>query len=240
MNGQTRNLWIIGAVLLLVVSLYLALGPLDLAGFSVPSTVAQIELTAEPSSTPLPSPTPTPAPTNTPTPIPTPTVGYLTVIAGPTGQPTTPARRASHNGGGPWKPEERAILIEQDAQEMYVYENGRKIKTIEVSTGKPILDHFTPTWTGNVGQLKGTFFSFGTYADDAWHLFRASGDILIHGAPYVIVNGQKVYQDLDALGSYPSSHGCIRIHPSDADWLTTWNIEGVPLIIKPWRGGFIE
>ncbi len=74
----------------------------------------------------------------------------------------------------------------------------------------------------------------GTWED------RADAPVRRNEASYVYVNGEKVYQDLDALGHYPSSHGCIRIPPKDADWLTAWNIEGVPIVVLPWRGGFTE
>ena len=55
-----------------------------------------------------------------------------------------------------------------------------------------------------MGRYVGTFRSFGTYADDAWYLFDAASNILIHGAPYVWRDGQKAYQDLDALGRRPA------------------------------------
>jgi lipoprotein-anchoring transpeptidase ErfK/SrfK len=117
-----------------------------------------------------------------------------------------------------------------------IYENGSQIKTLPCSTGMPTVDGFTPAWHGRVGDYHGTFFSFGTYADNAWYLFKASGDILIHGAPYLYVDGKKVYQDLEALGRYPASHGCIRIHPDDARWFTAWNPRGVPIVITRWSG----
>ncbi|MFB0546859.1 MAG: L,D-transpeptidase [Anaerolineae bacterium] len=136
-----------------------------------------------------------------------------------------------------WGRDKRAILIDQDAQLMHIYENGVEIRTIPCSTGEPTFSKFTPAWRGRVGDLQGTIFSFGTYADNAWFLFRGSGDFLIHGAPYIYVDGKKVYQELEALGRHPSSHGCIRIHPDDARWFTAWNPQGVPIIITPWRGG---
>ena len=43
----------------------------------------------------------------------------------------------------------------------------------------------------------------------------------------------QVYQDLDALGTYPASRGCIRLNPDDASWFTQWNPEGMPLVILP-------
>ncbi len=114
---------------------------------------------------------------------------------------------------------------------MHVYENDVEIRTLPCSTGLPIAWHMTPGWVGVVGQYVGTFYAFDAYADDGWMLFKASGDILIHGAPYTWVDGQKVYQDLDALGRRPSSHGCIRLSPEDVRWLTAWNPRGVPITI---------
>jgi len=205
---------------------------------SAPDTIAASELpTRTPTARPTATPT-APAPTQTPSPTPKPTIGYITIL--PTDEPEAYPTAASQRAGKEWLPSERALMIDQNAQQIYVYENGRKLKTIPCSTGKPILDHFTPTWIGRVGEHVGTIFSFGVYADNAWQLFKASGNILIHGAPYVYVDGEKVYQDLDSLGHYPSSHGCIRVHPADADWLTAWNITGVPVIVTPWQGGFTQ
>jgi lipoprotein-anchoring transpeptidase ErfK/SrfK len=56
---------------------------------------------------------------------------------------------------------------------------------------------------------------------------------LIHSAPYRLVDGKKVYEDLDALGNYPASHGCIRLAPEDAAWFTAWKPQGAPLVVLP-------
>ncbi|MDI7277351.1 MAG: L,D-transpeptidase [Anaerolineae bacterium] len=127
----------------------------------------------------------------------------------------------------------RAIFVDQNAQVMHVYENGVEIRALPCSTGLPLDYHWTPAWSGTVGPYAGTFYGYGAYADDAWHLFRANGDILIHSAPYVWEGERKVYQDLDALGRRPSSHGCIRLSPEDARWLTDWGPQGVPIAISP-------
>ncbi|NLE76970.1 MAG: L,D-transpeptidase [Chloroflexi bacterium] len=131
--------------------------------------------------------------------------------------------------------EDRLIVVDQAAQLMHVYEGGQEIRTIPCSTGIPD-GYRTPAWSGEVGAYWGTFFAEGLYADDAWYLFRAQGSILIHSSPYTIENGTPVYQDLEALGRYPSSHGCIRIHPDDAQWLKRWGPAGVPVTITDWEG----
>ncbi len=132
----------------------------------------------------------------------------------------------------------RYILIDQATQTMHVYEGWREIEAFPVSTGIPGRQTQTPEWSGFVGQYVGSFSSFGTYQDDGWYLFSQGGDILLHGAPYTLdESGRKVYLDLDALGQRPSSHGCIRLAPEDAAWITAWDPQGVPATITPWSFG---
>lgn len=182
--------------------------------------------TSQPADTATPAPTPrptdaAPAPSVEPaTPVPTST---LIVYSSPA------ADQAPKTG--------RAILIDQNQQQMYLFEDGVEVRVIPCSTGDPS-NHGTRAWRGVVGEYVGTFESFGTYSDYAWFLFKDQGSILIHGAPYTLdENGVPVYQELDTLGSRPSSHGCIRIHPDEARWFTFWNPQGVPVIITPWTGG---
>jgi lipoprotein-anchoring transpeptidase ErfK/SrfK len=125
--------------------------------------------------------------------------------------------------------ETRYIYIDQSTQHMLVYDNGQLVRDIPCSTGLPTDQTYTPAWSGNVGHYVGTFFSFDVYADEGWYLFMSDGGILIHSLPYLLdENGAKVYQDREYLGVQPASHGCIRISPEDAAWLTAWGPEGVP------------
>lgn len=186
----------------------------------VPSPTPTATATSAPTATATPSPTPTSTPSATPSPTATPSA---TVTPTPT-QTATPTQTP-----GP----SRAILVDQNTQLMHIYENGVEIRTLPCSTGLPLDYHWTPAWSGTVGRYVGTFYAFGAYADEAWMLFKASGDILIHSVPYVWEDGRKVYRDLDALGQRPSSHGCIRLSPEDARWLTEWNPQGVPISITP-------
>ena len=92
----------------------------------------------------------------------------------------------------------------------------------------------TPAWYGLVGKYWGTFHAYGAYADEGWYLYDdPTGSILIHSAPYRLIDGKKHYEGLDALGNYPASHGCIRLRPEDAAWFTSWKPQGVPLAILP-------
>ena len=102
-----------------------------------------------------------------------------------------------------------------------------------VSTGDESRGYRTLAWYGLVGEYWGTFNAFGVYADEGWYLFEDAGTILIHGSPYRLVDGEKVYEDMGALGAYPASRGCIRLTPEDARWFTEWQPQGVPIVILP-------
>ncbi|MHB9032156.1 MAG: L,D-transpeptidase [Anaerolineae bacterium] len=126
---------------------------------------------------------------------------------------------------------DRYIYVDQMVQRMYIFEKGKLVRTMLVSTGAPEPTTYTPAWEGRVGWYVGTFFSFGTYQDDAWFLFNDG--FLIHGQPYLYdKDGNKVYQFGDVQGVRPASHGCIRLYPEDIVWLTAWNPEGVLITIS--------
>jgi lipoprotein-anchoring transpeptidase ErfK/SrfK len=130
-------------------------------------------------------------------------------------------------------PSRRFIVVDPNLQKMTIWDPGQPPRELPISTGDEARGYHTPAWYGLVGPYWGTFQAFGVYADEGWYLFEDVGSILIHGAPYRLVDGQKVYQDLDALGNYPASRGCIRLAPEDARWFTAWGPEGVPLVILP-------
>lgn len=125
--------------------------------------------------------------------------------------------------------EGKALVINQTTQTVIVYEDGQKVKTLPISTGKRY--SYTPAFRGRVGRYVPTLYGFGTLADHAWYLTEATGAIYLHGAPYLQVDGRKVYQDLEAIGVRPSSHGCIRLHPTDAAWLARWDPRDASIII---------
>jgi len=151
-------------------------------------------------------------PISTPTPTPTPHPVKINSVAPPTSQG-------------------KALVVDQTAQVLRVYEDGVKIRTIPVSTG--LRTSYTPPFVGNVGRYVKTIYGFGSLADYAWYLTRATGNIYIHGAPYKEIEGEKVYEGLEFLGIKPSSHGCIRLHPNDAEWLYHWEPGGVLIYVTP-------
>ncbi len=133
-------------------------------------------------------------------------------------------------------PARRFIVVDPNRQRMTIWEPGQPIRELLISTGDETRGYRTPAWYGLVGKYWGTFHAYGTYADEGWYLYTdPTGAILIHSAPYRLINGEKHYEGLDALGNYPASHGCIRLSPEDAVWFTAWRPQGVPLVILPKR-----
>jgi hypothetical protein len=131
---------------------------------------------------------------------------------------------------------ERFVVIDPNLQKMTIWEPGKPIREFPVSTGDDTQGYRTPAWHGRIGRYWGTFNAFGVYADEGWYLYEDQGSILIHSAPYIIVNGIKIYEQLDALGKYPASRGCIRLHPDEARWFTAWQPQGVALVVLPTVG----
>jgi len=181
-------------------------------------------VTATPTATTRPTSTATPTPGRKPSATPTPTV---TLSATPSSTPTP----------SPFffdtRPDlARYIYVDQGTQHLYVFEEGALVRDIPCSTGLPDADSYTPAWTGEVSDYWGTFFAYEVYADEAWYLYKSDGSILVHSLPYTLTNDAKVYQDRDALGVRPASHGCIRISPEDAAWFTSWGPGGVLMTIS--------
>ena len=127
------------------------------------------------------------------------------------------------------------IIVEQDAQEMIIVRDGAVDRVMAVTTGDPGQGWDTPAWFGLVGDYWGTFQGAGgVMADDGWWLFQRGGNFLIHSLPYTLdAAGGKQYVGRDDLGAAPASHGCIRLAPEDAHWLTSWQPQGKPIIILP-------
>ena len=170
--------------------------------------------TATAAATALPTATSKPTATSTPTPTPT-----FTSTPWPTGTVYPPATIG------------KALVVDQALQVLRVYEDGVEVRTLPASTGQAA--YYTPAFAGRVRYYIGTFYSYGEWADDAWYVFMGAGEIMIHSLPYTKAGEEKIYTGQEHLGVRPSSHGCIRIHPDDAAWLTAWNPAGVPILITP-------
>jgi len=143
-------------------------------------------------------------------------------------------------GGTPTIPQVgRFLLVNQDEQIMHVYRDGIEVRSIPVSSGRPVANAFTPAWRGDVGRYwgSGPFLNTEMWSDHMWYLFPGPrGSILIHSVPFTRDGSLKIYDQPEALGVEPVSHGCVRISPEDAEWLEDWDPVGAPIEITPWSG----
>lgn len=199
--------------------------------------------TATPTRTPRPdTATPPPAVVDLTIVLPTSTLQATAVPAGPTAapaatpEPLTPYLIQVVKRYG-MDMSRRFVVVDLASQTMTAWDPGHPTRLMPVSTGDETRGYRTLAWYGLVGNYWGTFQASGVYADEGWYLFEDAGHILIHSTPYRLVDGQKVYEDLDALGTYPASKGCIRLTPEDAAWFTAWNPKGVPIVILPKEEG---
>jgi lipoprotein-anchoring transpeptidase ErfK/SrfK len=118
----------------------------------------------------------------------------------------------------------RVVLDEQRA---YFYNSNRRlIATLRVSTG---VDELTPVGMFTVtSKSEATFFtpkpSERMRYMTRFTVGRRGGNIGFHGIPYTVTKFGEVPM-YTPLGLAPSSHGCIRMKESDAQWV----FENMPL-----------
>lgn len=198
-----------------------------------------VNATATPTRTPRPeTPTPTPEPVDLAIIIPAASAqpAAAPAAAQPTAEPLMPhlVRVAERYG---MDMSRRFVVVDLASQTMIAWDPGQATRIMPVSTGDESRGYRTLAWYGLVGRYWGTFEASGVYADEGWYLFEDAGHILIHSTPYRLIDGQKVYEQVDALGAYPASKGCIRLTPEDAQWFTDWNPQGMPIVILPKDAG---
>lgn len=121
------------------------------------------------------------------------------------------------------------ILIDKLTQVMYVFQEGKLMTELAISTGKPTKQqpwNETPSGEFLMVSRTGGFYAGNLYCDMA---MRINGGCLIHEVPY-IMNEATNYKDYSSeewkLGT-KASHGCIRVQRKKNDeganmsWL--WN-----------------
>jgi hypothetical protein len=151
-----------------------------------------------PEPTAIPVPTAMPAPVTTPDPV-----------------PAKLAKVISQYGIDPAR---RFIVVDTATQQMVVWEPGQPAREMPISTGDESRGYRTPAWYGLVGKYVGTFYSHGVYADEGWYLFEDAGNILVHGAPYKLLDGSVV-------GTRGAAAIASRLHPlrPEGIWFTDWD-----------------
>ena len=94
------------------------------------------------------------------------------------------------------------VRVNRGSQTMEVSADGAYLHTWRVSTGRR--GYGTPAGTFHPQRMAARWFSTVYYNAPMPHAIFFSGGFAIHGS-----------YDIARLGG-PASHGCIRLHPSDA------------------------
>jgi lipoprotein-anchoring transpeptidase ErfK/SrfK len=94
------------------------------------------------------------------------------------------------------------VRVDRASQTMQVSADGAYLYTWRVSTGRP--GYGTPAGTFRPQRMAARWFSTVYYNAPMPHAIFFYGGFAIHGS-----------YDIARLGG-PASHGCIRLHPSDA------------------------
>lgn len=114
-------------------------------------------------------------------------------------------------------------------QKTYIYkgktDNWQLIKACPCSTG--IAGDDTPSGSFSIKE-KGDWFFSEKYAQGGKYWTQITGDILFHSVPFA-KNKTTV---LDYTLNAPSSHGCVRLSTTDAEWIYNNIPKGSKVIIK--------
>ncbi len=122
---------------------------------------------------------------------------------------------------------DKLVEVDVTTKRMYAYENGVLVRTFLVSAGAPA----TPTVTGQYAiyskvrkQNMSGFNADGSkylQPDVEWvnYFYR---DYAVHG---------NYWRPLSYFGAVNSSHGCVGIVNSDAEWFYNWAPIGTPVIV---------
>lgn len=146
--------------------------------------------------------------------------------------------RAARHGDGKWMigyiPDNRlktitpydryGLLIDKNAQTISVYERGKKLGTLKISTGI-----YVPPGVNSFDTVPGAFLTKSRVADFPSegiryeYAMRIDGGNLLHGSGYRIINGQRDYSfQTERLGQI-ASHGCVRVqHDLNEQDLNAW------------------
>ena len=106
-----------------------------------------------------------------------------------------------------------ALLIDKLRQKLYVFEDGRIVTSLDVSTGKNTKSQpYNETPAGEfitvsrVGNFQAGSSTIGRFA------IRINGGTLLHEVLHDVgADGTKIYTNYEPQLGYKASHGCIRI-----------------------------
>ncbi|GAA1820032.1 Ig-like domain-containing protein [Planosporangium flavigriseum] len=126
----------------------------------------------------------------------------------------------------------RVIEVDNATKQLTAKEDGRVVKTMPVSLGKPSHPSFSGTMTIMEKMAKTTFDSstYGTpvnspegYRTEVQFAERLSWDgQFIHAAPWSVAQ----------QGNTNVSHGCVNVSLENGQWIYNWTKIGDPVIVK--------
>lgn len=153
--------------------------------------------------------------------------------------------RAARHGDGQWvtgyipqnrlktlMPDDRyGLLIDKGAQTLTVYESGRVIGTMGISTGV-----YVPPGDNSFDTLPGAFLTqdrIAEFSSEGYryaYAARIDGGNLIHAAGYRLNGGARTYAEHQAQLGRPASHGCVRVDNrlNDAGLNAWWLYANLP------------
>lgn len=120
------------------------------------------------------------------------------------------------------------LVVDKLAQRMYVFEEGKLLSSLRISTGKPL--DWRPYYETSSGEfhlvsMVGSFVDNGVICENA---IRFNDGDLIHCVPYeVAADGSKNYWNFEGKLGQRASNGCIRVQrrltPEAINMLWVWN-----------------
>ena len=102
-------------------------------------------------------------------------------------------------------------VVDKKKQTLTVYENGKKIGTVMVSTGWTSAEDRSADTHSGVYLMGTRLDDFADYGHTYCYPVRIDGYNLIHQMGYVMSNGERDFSsEMETLGT-SASHGCIRV-----------------------------
>lgn len=148
------------------------------------------------------------------------------IMAGQAVNQELPVRFASF-GSIQAQPHDKWIVVDTSTKRMYAYEQTTLVRTFLISAGAPL----TPTVKGQfqiyskytVQDMRGSNVDGSQYFQPHVHWINYFyADYAIHG---------NYWRPTSYFGNINSSHGCVGITDSDAEWIYNWAPIGTTVIV---------
>ena len=132
-------------------------------------------------------------------------------------------------------------VVDKKAQTMTVYEAGRKLGTVSVSTGLTTEESRSADTHSGAFLLGTRMADFSQYKHNYCYPIRIDAYNLIHQAGYAIEDGQRNFAEETAALGRKASHGCIRVDARTTEengginawWIWTHMGHDTKIIVTP-------